>query len=319
MNCINPPVSIGMPVYNGERFLKEALDSILAQTFENFELIISDNASTDKTQEICKAYAARDRRIKYYRNEHNIGGHRNFNRVFELATGQYFRWAAHDDICGPECLERCVEVLERNPAVVLCYTKTKLIDEHGTVLGKNCDEDPLLTDSPKPQVRFRNLIIESFAKPYRGQQLFGVMRASTLAVTPLLDDYSGADLVLLAILALLGQFYEIPEYLFFNRNHSQRSTGKLMSSPYLRTAWFDPTKEGKFVFHKWSAFRGYLNSINHTPLSLYEKMSCYLHLGVWLSKYGDGLVKEAVKAAIWPIYFSIHRRIVFEQNKAEMR
>lgn len=91
MNRKQPQVSIGMPVYNGEQFLKDALDSILAQTFDNFELIISDNTSTDNTQEICKAYSAKDQRICYYRNEKNLGAAWNFNRVFELARGEYFK------------------------------------------------------------------------------------------------------------------------------------------------------------------------------------------------------------------------------------
>src|SRR5688572_10868700 len=98
----NPRVSIGLPVYNGENYLAEAIDSILAQTFEDFELIISDNASTDRTQEICEAYAAKDGRIRYYRSEVNKGSAWNFNRVFELARGEYFKWAAHDDYIAPE-------------------------------------------------------------------------------------------------------------------------------------------------------------------------------------------------------------------------
>ncbi len=316
MNYSKPRLSIGMPGYNGDRFLKQALDSILAQTFEDFELIISDNGSTDRTQEICQVYAARDKRIRYYRNERNIGGHRNFNRVFELATGEYFRWAAHDDLCAPESLERCVEMLERHPDVVLCYTKTKLIDEHGKVLDQNYDENPLLTNSPQPHTRFRNLLIDSFSRPYRGQQLYGVMRTSAAATTPLLGDYSGADLVFIARMALLGQFYEVPEYLFFNRHHSQR-VSQALSNPYLRTTWFDPTsKEGKLVFPKWRVFFGYLTSINKVPLSRFEQIRCYLHAGRWLSKHWDLLVKEVLKAAVWPIYFSMHRRLSLEKNKA---
>ena len=106
-----PRVSIGIPVYNGGRFIKEAIDSILAQTFEDFELILSDNASTDETEEICKEYATLDRRIRYYRNEENLGAAKNYNRVFELSNGEYFKWASHDDLCAPEYLERCIAAL----------------------------------------------------------------------------------------------------------------------------------------------------------------------------------------------------------------
>ena len=95
-----PRISIGMPVYNGEQFLAGALDSVLTQDFEDFELIISDNASEDGTQKICLDYAARDRRIRYYRNEMNIGGSRNHSRVFELSAAEYFKWAHYDDWLG---------------------------------------------------------------------------------------------------------------------------------------------------------------------------------------------------------------------------
>ncbi len=126
-----PYVSIGLPVYDGERFLAETLDSLLAQTFEDLELIISDNASTDRTQEICKDYLAKDRRIRYYRNDQNLGAARNYNRVFELSTGKYFKWAAHDDLCASALTERCVEVLDSEPSAVMCYARTIIIDEHG--------------------------------------------------------------------------------------------------------------------------------------------------------------------------------------------
>ncbi|OKH21017.1 glycosyltransferase family 2 protein [Chroogloeocystis siderophila] len=309
-----PRLSIGLPVYNGDRLLAKALDSILAQTYSDFELIISDNASTDRTQAICEGYAAKDSRIKYTRNERNIGGHNNFNRVFELATGEYFKWAAHDDICAPDFLEKCIQVLEANPSVVLCYPRTKLIDENEKFLPNNCDENPLLTHSPKSYVRFRNLIIDSFAKPHRCLQLFGVMRRDILAKTPLLGNYPGADKVLLVKMALLGQYYEIPEYLFFNRHHAQRAS-KALANPYLRATWLDPTlKEGKLVFPQGRVLLGYINSINTTPIGLDQKIYCYLHLGIWLFKYKNALIKELIKAAIWPIYFSIQRRKIVTSN-----
>src|SRR3712207_6191103 len=116
MNTQSPKVSIGLPVYNGEKFIREAIDSILNQTFEDFELIISDNASTDETAAICQTYAAQDRRVRYFRNLENIGAAGNHNRVFEAASGKYFKWAAHDDLCGPNFVAECVNVLDRDPS-----------------------------------------------------------------------------------------------------------------------------------------------------------------------------------------------------------
>ncbi|MDV2996450.1 MAG: hypothetical protein N4J56_006104 [Chroococcidiopsis sp. SAG 2025] len=321
MNHQQPRLSIGMPVYNAEQFITEAIDAILAQTYTDFELIISDNASSDRTQEICQAYAAKDRRIKYYRNERNIGVHRNYRRAFQLATGEYFRWATHDDICAPQGIEKCVEVLDRNPDVVLCYTKTKLINEHGTILEQNYDENPLLTNSPHAHIRFRNLIIDSFSRRYRGQQLFGVMRHSVAATTPLLGDYSGGDKPFLARMTLLGKYYEVPEYLFFNREHSQRSSSKEMNSPYLRMRLFNPdTKGEKPVFPRWSVFLDYLSAIKDVPLSLSERIRCYLVLGTWLgkNKNWEQLIKELIKASVWSIYFSKHRQMLVQQHQAEI-
>jgi glycosyltransferase involved in cell wall biosynthesis len=95
-----PKVSIGVPVFNGENYLAQALESILAQDFADFEVIISDNCSTDKTPEICTSFAKRDSRVKYFRNDSNIGASPNYNRTFELSRGEYFKWCAHDDRCG---------------------------------------------------------------------------------------------------------------------------------------------------------------------------------------------------------------------------
>ena len=134
MTSNQPRLSIGLPVYNGEKFLKEAIDSLLAQTFEDFELIISDNASTDKTEEICRAYAEKDQRIRYYRNDKNIGCARNFDRVFKLSSGEYFKWAAYDDLHAPDFIEKCVEVLDQDPTIILCHSQTYFIDEEGSFL-----------------------------------------------------------------------------------------------------------------------------------------------------------------------------------------
>src|SRR5579884_1126518 len=129
MSDKQPTVSIGMPVYNGENYIAAALDSILAQSFSDFEVVISDNASTDHTEEICRNYQARDPRIRYYRNPKNLGAARNHNQVFTLSCGKYFKWASHDDILSPDFLARCVAVLEQDPSVVLCHSRIMVIDD----------------------------------------------------------------------------------------------------------------------------------------------------------------------------------------------
>ena len=264
-------VSIGLPVFNGEDYLEEALDSILAQTYTDFELIISDNASTDRTEEICRAYAAKDRRIRYHRSERNLGAAKNFNGCFELSTGEYFKWAAHDDVLAPDYLLRCVEVLDQDPSVVLCHTKTKMINEHGKVTH-NCVVK-MNTMSNKPHERFRDMIcVENWAS-----QAFGVSRASALSMTPLIASYSNSDRNLLAELSLIGRVYEVPEYLFFQRTHPQQS-GNMFPDTRERMAWFDPAVAG-YPFPNWLRFRAYLSSIRRVPMSRYERIVCYKELG----------------------------------------
>ncbi len=295
MSDRKPLVSIGLPVYNGEEFLSETLDSILAQTFKDFELIISDNASTDKTQAICQQYAAKDGRIRYYRNDENIGASPNYNRTFELSTGKYFKWVAHDDLHAPEYLERCVEILDRNPSIVLCHSKVRLINDKGKVLKENdklykkypCMKDyhakirKLNTDSLKPQERFLARVTAGISF-----EIFGLIRASTLRMIPkpLHGSYSRSDDILLARIALLGRFYEIPEFLFSSRQHLKQSgmfaltpDGRLDDSLY--SLWFDPaSKESDFISRygmAWKLNYEYGISILQSPLSQQEKIECY--------------------------------------------
>ena len=136
-------VTIGLPVYNGERYLRPAIESILAQSFPHFELVISDNASTDGTEAICRDDADRDERVRYYRNTANLGMSRNFNLTFERATGRYFKWAADDDLLEPQYLARCVQVLDRDPGVILCHSQVRIIDagdrNHRSSPAKPCE------------------------------------------------------------------------------------------------------------------------------------------------------------------------------------
>ena len=131
MPSSNPKVSIGLPVYNGQHYLRQAIESIVNQTYRNFEVIICDNASTDDTPAICAEYAAREPRIRYHRQPQNIGATANFNRTFELASGPYFKWAAHDDVLEPTYLEKCVAVLEQTPDAVLCQSLVKMVTDQG--------------------------------------------------------------------------------------------------------------------------------------------------------------------------------------------
>ena len=268
--------SIGVPVFNGERYLEDALYSILAQTYSNFEVIISDNASTDRTQEICRDYQVQDHRIRYVRNEKNLGAARNFNRVFQLSSGEYFKWAAHDDLMDPDFLIKCVEALNRDPSVVLCYPRVRIIDESGKTLGHvHFKMDHIA--SPRPQDRFKDLVMADIWC----FEVFGLIRAKALEKTRLIAGFIASDRILRAELGLLGRFCEIPEYLFLSRDHPERSI-RALPAHHLRAAWFDPNACSRVVFPHWRILLEYLKCVNRVPLSPYERRCCRVHLIRWL-------------------------------------
>lgn len=272
-----PKISIGFAVYNGERYLKEALDSILAQTYADFELIISDNASTDKTEEICRTYAEKDVRIRYSRNEKNIGGANNENRTFALARGKYFRLAAHDDILAPELLAELVKVLEQDPSIVLCYSNIIKIDGEGNETGV-LDGD--IAVSEKASVRFRELF-DWFG--HDCETTYGLVRSDVLRKTELQLNYTDSDRTLLCELSLHGKFYRIPKNLFYKRYHAEMST-QIYYEHRERMAWFNPEFDVKkqIALPHWMQFFHYLRIIARAPLSLNERMACFGSMFYWL-------------------------------------
>ena len=304
-----PIVSIGLYVHNGEPFLEQTLVSILAQTFADFELIISDNASTDRTAEIAQAYAARDPRIRYYRAEHNMGGGWNMRRVLVLATGKYFKWAAADDVLMPDFLRRCVDVLDGDPGCVLAHTQTTVIDENSAPVSNYVT--PVKANSSDPVARFRvMLLIPSWC-----YEIFGVMRMAALKQVPPPGSYVNSDGVLLAQMALLGRFYEVPEYLFRNRHHSARSAVVLpvrVTQPRFRLTrrystlpspeWWDPAKTRAVTFPEWRQLREYFLSVHRAPLTHVQKLRCYFMLLPWTKIHLRPLLKDCLIAADQLLY-----------------
>lgn len=273
MSSPKPRVSIGLPVFNGEKFLQKALDSLLALHYSDFELIISDNASTDRTAEICQAYAAMDPRVQYYRNSINIGAMQNWYRSFQLSSGEYFLGAAHDDAYHPDFLGSCVGVLEKYPEVVVCYTRTKVIDDSGNFVRDFHME--IDTMSSKPHVRLYNAI----GVDYLCIQLLGVFRASAFKRVREYAGYSGCDWNTLAELSLLGKIYEVPEYLFYHRLylgalgvalHSGRSLQELFT--------LDPGINWRLGFPALIKVRNYFSAVSRAPISPTERLLCYLQL-----------------------------------------
>ena len=281
MTSSSPRVSIGLPVHDGERYLRTTIDSIRAQTFTDFELIVTDNASTDGTEAICREYAAVDSRVRCVRNATNLGVARNFNLTVEHARGEYFKWAADDDVLEPEFVARCVEQLDRDPDLVLCHAQTRIIDEQGIAMG-DYTYVPGHASAAQPSHRLRDVLAEDrwcF-------ELFGVIRAETLRRTRLLDRYVGSDRVLLADLALRGRFGILPEYLFLNRDHPAR-TVRRFPAHHLRAGVVDPALEGRRVLPHWRIFAEYARCIRRVPMRAQERLRCYRALGGWLRRHNN--------------------------------
>jgi glycosyltransferase involved in cell wall biosynthesis len=219
MPLANPAVSIGLPVYNGATYLATALDALLAQDFTDFELIVSDNASTDRSPEICAEYARRDSRVRFVRNSTNIGATANFNRTFELACGRYFMWAADDDLWDPRFVGRCVAALEAKPEAVLACTSLRFIDEAGDAI----DLDYGIYDNPDLSSRSVSDRLRRLVKRGGWYISYGLIRADALRQTTLFQNVYGPDLVLALELALRGPFVKVPEILFWYRQFGTRT------------------------------------------------------------------------------------------------
>jgi glycosyltransferase involved in cell wall biosynthesis len=281
-----PKVSIGIPVFNGADYVGLAIESILAQTYDDFELIICDNASTDTTEEICRGFAGQDKRIVYFRHPENRGASANFVKAFELARGEYFRWHGHDDIIAPTFLEELVQVLDADPGCVLAYPRTVMINEHGE--EKWCFLEFMACDSEEPAER-----LHAFIGPpkddYTNPQ-FGLLRHDAMAKTDLIAPYLASDRTFLAHMALLGRSREIPEVLFLRREHEQMSTSANKNKRDLR-AWFDG-KRPLLIFKQWRLLREYLGIVHRTPMGAAARLRCYRVLLKWMQTRGVRLAAE---------------------------
>ncbi len=276
-----PRVSIGIPVYNGENYLAETIDAILDQTFTDFELVIADNASTDRTEEICRSYAENDPRIRYHRQRKNLGAAPNYNDVFRRSRASYFMWMAHDDLILRTYLERCVSALDERPDCVVAYAMFRFIDGQGRAIGAG-EPRPGLA-SPDVAERIRHAIHAYRNGGASDAVVFGLMRRSALMDTSLHGSYTGSDRTLLMELALLGPFYEIPEQLFLNRDHAGRSVRRKVERwGHGREAWFDTSRQGRIVFPNWRRLGSFTAATLRSPVGARNKARCLRVIATWV-------------------------------------
>lgn len=264
-----------MPVYNGERYVADAIRSILGQTMGDLELIISDNASSDSTGAICRTFAESDSRVCYLRNESNIGAHPNYNITYERSVGDFFKWAAHDDLLEPSYLERCLEKLAAYPDAVVCQSYLQYIDEDGAEIGTY---DSALEASGADDVagRFGSLVL----LPHPAYEIMGLYRGSALKGSLLLQSFHGADRALLAELSLRGRFLQVAEPLLKVRDHKQRYTQSVLR-PKERAVWHDASLAGKTSLPTWRLYAEYWKMVGRNLKSGEGKGRCYRKLLKW--------------------------------------
>jgi glycosyltransferase involved in cell wall biosynthesis len=278
MNTNRPHVFIGMPVYNGEKHICETIDSILAQTFTDFRLLISDNASTDATGDICREYAKQDDRILYHRQAENLGFARNFNYVFQPGDAPYFKWAAHDDLLKPDYLRRCIELLEQNSSLSMAHCPTLRIDEDSKEMGIY---NNLRLNGARVRDRFWNILW--ICDIY---EIYGVMRSDLITKTGLAGTYVGSERTLLAKMLFQGDVGYVEDKLFSRRDHVGSQTAMHLEArkhhDYKRILKAQaPKSKIPSLVAPAVRFQKYLEAIAAFPMPLSERIACVEQLIEW--------------------------------------
>jgi len=280
-----PRISVAIPAYNCERYISQSIESLLGQTFGDFEMVISDNASTDGTEEICQRYASQDRRVRYVRRTENIGGPGNFRYVFSLCTAPYHKWSTADDYWHPKFLEEAVAALDKEPDVVLCYPKTTLIDEHGDKLEDYADNLELAQDSPRDRMRalYRDIGLCNAH--------LGLSRRDAMLKTGLISRHKTSDVDYLGEMALLGKFRLLPDIRFFRRFHQASSSWARKDAQH-QHAYYDPNAKRAPGGDSWRRFSYQFKMIARAPISLGDKLALSSDVMRWMRYDRHNLLRE---------------------------
>ncbi|HET6520509.1 MAG TPA: glycosyltransferase family 2 protein, partial [Geminicoccaceae bacterium] len=239
------------------------------------ELIICDSGSVDGTEGICRKYADRDVRVRYYRSERNHGAARNFNWTFDFALADYFKWVAHGDVLAPVYLEACVAALEAAPDAVLCRSRVGVIDGQGR-RHAGIDGPPAGLDAGRPAARFAAAVRARDT----AREVFGVARASALIGSRLHGGFPACERALAAELALRGRFVEIPACLSFSRDRRARGYGRSAAADAdgAAAAWHDPADGRRVTLPLWRLYAEYVRVVRRQLTNVGPRLRCYLCL-----------------------------------------
>lgn len=298
-----PRLTLGLPVYNGEDYLSEAIEALLAQTYSDFELIVSDNASTDRTRTIVEHYAEIDSRVRYIHHQVNRGSAFNHNFCIASARGELFKWVSDDDLYAPSLLQLCVEALDSRPDAVLAHAWTAYIDDAGDVTTRL--DYPLTTDVADPVQRFTSLLYTQ-----GGDDIYGVIRRSVLRRVSPHGSYHLADRTFVAELALQGPFYNVPDFLYYRRDHPSR-TSRVGSNIRARCVRLDPIRANRWRHPKIRLLAeyilGYILAIHRAPLTASQRLACHRELAWWVLRHANPLHRLQLLDSPDPAFRSIGR------------
>jgi glycosyltransferase involved in cell wall biosynthesis len=292
MNNKTPKVSIGLPIYNGEKFIKKRIENLLEQTFSDFELIISDNASTDSTFRICKEFEGKDLRIRCIKQEKNMGGVWNFNFVLKESKGEYFTWAAVDDLLKPTFLEKNIQILESKKNIVCSVSKIKMFGEFTENLKTKPNDSFLTKIEKKIKKRFSymdvfsvtgdyNSRVNNFIKNCRHNQIFyGVYRKKILEKCIINESFICFDTAYSLSILKYGDLHVVDDILMMVFDGGESRTGMINVAkrnnrkliwiifPYMQFTIWCKNHLGTKLFLKNSNFFFRLNLIGLMSLSL---------------------------------------------------
>jgi glycosyltransferase involved in cell wall biosynthesis len=264
-----PAVTIGVPVYNSEKYLAETLQAILTQTFTDFELVISDNASTDATEGICNDCARSDSRVRYVRQPRNIGAPRNYNALVALARGRYLKWSSSNDIIQPQFLAACVPLLETRADVVLVYPRTRYFDAASGNVRDHADNFDLQDDDAVERYKKcdQRLVTNNIMN--------GLIRLRALRASTLHGDYPSSDIALMSELALYGKFIEVAQPLFYRRSEADARYGAGTASKH---KLYYPDDTFGSSRRDWQRMRQMVRGVTAAPVTLSQRARLYDYL-----------------------------------------
>ena len=262
-----PRVSFALPVRNGGDKIRRCLDSLLAQDFEDFEIVISDNASTDGTQDVIREYAARDSRVRPFLNERDVGQIENFNRVVHIARGEYFRWIGADDWIEPEYASSCIAILDHDPGAIAVTNFIRIyVDDKPTRSDEYFGE---LLESERPERRFTRMLWTFHAGDSIYEPLYSMIRRSVLLSTSLVRMMVKADRILASELSLLGRFHHHHACL----THRWKPSGVTVhSEEYLKR--YRPDRSAELQSTPWRQARVLMSVIRDAPLTTRQRLVC---------------------------------------------